>query len=439
MPFNQLQESLYETLHEFPLLAGSAHNSKGALKVTIDKENLNLPSISHISTSLHFKEFTATNYDLSMLPESAPKTPFFQTKARKWKMADIRVTRFQENSGVAVFISVAHIILDGFGFTTFVNRWAEICRQMSNSIVPVVPKLTLSHDRQLLRDCVPESQILPGSLVTSKFARGNLVSRAFACLSANSQGRVLRLVNSACRVSHARFMITHSQLSKIRNSVRDVLDEKRISNNDIILALLSMCFAQSVGSYDVGGSRSRLNRRIRSKIIPSIFETAMTVDVRPRLPQLQGKGYCGNAVVVQRMYTSVGMLQQPISIKSLAQVAKQARKMTDSVDGQYIRGFMDALDTKHDAFARPISGGMRHPYKLLVTNHTRLPHYSADFGGGAPAWVNPIEAAFPNHVVLMNAPPSFNGLVVHIMAAKNVLTCIQHIPFWATIFERIDH
>ncbi|KAJ1753294.1 Ribosome-releasing factor 2, mitochondrial [Coemansia sp. RSA 1821] len=421
MPFEQLQESLYETLHEFPLLAGSAYIDKGALKVTIDKENINLPSISHITTSLHFKEFTAANYNLSMLPECKSKTPFFQTKIGKWKMADIQVMRFQENSGVAIFISIAHIILDGFGFSTFVNRWAETCCQMNNSIVPVVPKLALSHDRQLLRGCVPESQTITGSLVASKFAQGNLVSKAFACLSINNQGRVLRLINTVCRVSHARFMISHSQLNKIRSSVRDALDETRISNNDVVLALLSMCFAQSVASFDSGVSRSRI-RKMRDRLTPSMFETAMTVDARPRLSQLQGKGYCGNAVVVQRMHTSMNMLQQPISIQSLAPVAKRVRRTTDSVDGQYIRGYMDALDTKHDAFARPITGGIRHPYRLLVTNHTRLPHYNADFGGGSPVWVNPIEAAFPNHVVIMNAPPSCNGLVVHIMAAKSAGT-----------------
>ncbi|PIA13754.1 hypothetical protein COEREDRAFT_99348 [Coemansia reversa NRRL 1564] len=448
MPTQLLKDSFFKVLCEFPYLAGVLQRTDdGSLKVVVDMDNLNLPEFKESHSDMHYDDIEASGFSLSMLPKDAATTGIFLINDIKnpAKLASIHIIRFRENTGVMVFASISHALMDGAGYCAFMNRWAEICKHMASGKKPSnLPLRSFSNDRNAMRQCIPRTRLPPGSLIEHSFIPGGIVSKFFAWLSSTTQAKVLALLNKFGQVSHHCYFISHQKLDAIRESAISAAPEKqRLSRNDILMSLLSIAVANSENTVNDTEQSTGIFQCIKNSISlaltskSKVFESSMPIDIRSRIGGMKTMDYCGNAIVLQRVQNPIDMLQGSITSEMIAKVASTIRLATDSVDHQYISNYFKAVNAEPDCFIRATFYGTAPPAKLIASNHTRLAHYQIDFGWGIPAWANPLEAAAPNLCYVLPAHPSKDGIVVHFMASEESLAQIQKLPIWQDTFEFI--
>ncbi|KAJ2542265.1 hypothetical protein EV175_006071 [Coemansia sp. RSA 1933] len=135
MPPKIMERSFYKTLEEFPILSGRLKaESNNRLYVDIDKDDLNMPAYTDTCCDLEYSNLRESGFNIHKLPidlrnESGVPVPsgLFSGDIIP---AHFRIIRFKDNGGVFVYAQVAHYITDGYGYTQFMNRWAEISRWM---------------------------------------------------------------------------------------------------------------------------------------------------------------------------------------------------------------------------------------------------------------------------------------------------------------------
>ncbi|KAJ2532032.1 hypothetical protein EV175_007180, partial [Coemansia sp. RSA 1933] len=130
-----MERSFYKTLEEFPILSGRLKaDSSNRLYVDIDKDNLNMPAYTDTCCDLEYSTLRDSGFNIHKLPidlrnESGVPVPsgLFSGDITP---AHFRIIRFMDNRGVLVYAHIAHYNTDGYGYSQFMNRWAEISRWM---------------------------------------------------------------------------------------------------------------------------------------------------------------------------------------------------------------------------------------------------------------------------------------------------------------------
>ncbi|KAJ1734881.1 hypothetical protein LPJ72_002148 [Coemansia sp. Benny D160-2] len=135
MPAKVLEDAFYKALLEFPILAGYIKtNSYSRMYIDVNKDNLNMPVYTDTTAccNLTYSAMSDSGFDLRKIPINlrgkygvpAPVGLF----NRQIKPAFFHVLRFKDNGGVFIYASAAHCLVDGYGFVSFMNRWAEIAK-----------------------------------------------------------------------------------------------------------------------------------------------------------------------------------------------------------------------------------------------------------------------------------------------------------------------
>ncbi|KAJ2541330.1 hypothetical protein EV175_006149, partial [Coemansia sp. RSA 1933] len=124
--------------------------------VEIDRDNLNMPVYTDTNWDLDFKQTRDAGFSPKLLPETFDNARGFTTASRfgikSAKLGIFHVRRLKNHSGIVIFASTAHGIVDGYGFSAFVHRWAEISKLMHKSPTQKVPERVFSHDRAIHND-----------------------------------------------------------------------------------------------------------------------------------------------------------------------------------------------------------------------------------------------------------------------------------------------
>ncbi|KAJ1788849.1 hypothetical protein LPJ59_005460, partial [Coemansia sp. RSA 2399] len=138
LPPRILERAFYKTLEEFPVLAGHLKaDASNRIYIDVDKDNLNMPVYTDTCCELEYSMMQESGFNIHKLPidlsneygVSAPSG----LVGGKIVSAHFRIVRFKNNGGVLVYSSIAHYITDGYGYTQFMNRWAEVSRWMQQS------------------------------------------------------------------------------------------------------------------------------------------------------------------------------------------------------------------------------------------------------------------------------------------------------------------
>ncbi|KAJ2858758.1 hypothetical protein GGI22_003254, partial [Coemansia erecta] len=121
MPPDILKHAFYRTMQDFPILAGRFKaDSDGRMFVDVNKNDLNMPVYTDEYCSIGYQALKEASYNtVGMLPDifmSARKVPMpSKAYGGETKLATVRILRFKDFSGVLVFVSLAHGVVDGHG------------------------------------------------------------------------------------------------------------------------------------------------------------------------------------------------------------------------------------------------------------------------------------------------------------------------------------
>ncbi|KAJ2546459.1 hypothetical protein EV175_005594 [Coemansia sp. RSA 1933] len=157
MPPQILCSSFYRALQDFPVIAGCYKTGKdGQGTVIVDRGNLNMPIYTDSDWDVDFKQIKDAGFNTGLLPETFDNARGLTSASRfgtkSAKLGIFHVRRLKHHSGVVIFASIAHGIVDGYGHFAFMKRWAEISKLMHESPTENVPERVFSHDRSIHND-----------------------------------------------------------------------------------------------------------------------------------------------------------------------------------------------------------------------------------------------------------------------------------------------
>ncbi|KAJ2068104.1 hypothetical protein GGH13_005036 [Coemansia sp. S155-1] len=440
MPAEQLRESFYMALLEFPIIVGHLEtDGSGHAKVVVDPDNLNIPEFLESQSSVHFRDLHAAKFSWDALPSGVATVGAITTAdaAGIIKLANVHIVRLQDNSGIIVFINISHYLVDGVGLFGFVNRWAEVCRwKRRGSAANDLPACHYIFERSSLLDKLPEDRkALDDPTLELITTTGPLV-RWLAWISPKTRGMLLSKAFSFMSVVGHTFHFSTSRLASLRASVQGYLpSDVRLSDNDILTALLSMVIAQSQVECKRDSASASYLSSLGSYLFPSMyapdssFVTQVVIDTRPRLKGLSAPAYAGNAILTHCLVNSMESLTSGITEQALAPIAKSVRQLVNGVDSQNIGQYVDTLHKDLLRFMCPATYAFTKT-TMLVSNQSRFPIYQADFGDGIPTWVSSVRAFFPNFSSIMPAPPSTGGYVVYISMTERDMAKLLQNRFW---------
>ncbi|KAJ2748656.1 hypothetical protein GGI19_006021 [Coemansia pectinata] len=440
MPAEQLRESFYMALLDFPILVGHLEaNGSGHAKVVVDQDNLNIPEFLESQSDVHFRDLQAAKFSWDALPDGA-NTVGAVTSADSSgviKTANIHVVRLQDNSGIILFISIAHYIVDGVGYCAFINRWAEVCQWMrSDSAASELPACHYSFERTTIFNKLPEDRKMLDKPTLELITTTGPFVRWLAWISPRTRGKLFCASFSLMSVVGHVFHIPASRLASLRTSVQGYIsNDVRVSDNDLLTALLTMAVAQSEAECKRDSAPASYLASLVSYLFPSMytpdssFVTQVVVDMRPRLKGLSTVGYTGNSVITRCLVNSMENLTSGINEQSLAQIAKRVRQLVDGVDPQYIGQFVDTLHKDPLCFMYPTTYALSKT-TMLLSNQSRFPLYHADFGDGIPTWVSPTRTFIPSFSSVLPAHPLTGGYVVYISMTERVMVKLLQNRFW---------
>ncbi|KAJ2339877.1 hypothetical protein GGH91_004348, partial [Coemansia sp. RSA 2671] len=398
MPTDILRESFYLALLEFPILVGRLEiDSSGHAKVVVDWSNLNIPEFNESLSNVHFRGLQASKFSWDALPEGANSKGVVNTANSRGdiKPANVHAVRLLDNSGIVLYVSIAHYAVDGIGYCEFVSRWAEIHQWVClGRPINKLPACHCHFERSILRSCLPDDcKALDAPTRELITGTGPLV-RWLAWVSPKTRAKLFKasfLLGSVSVKGHV-FHIPTTRLASLRALVQEcVPSDVCLSNNDVLTALLTMVVAQSEAESKREAASANYLSSLVSYLFPAMYEpdsrfvTQVVCDMRPRLPGLSAARFTGNSALTCCLTSSMESLTCDINEQSLARVAKSARQLVDGVVPQYIGQHIDTLHEDQTRFMCPSTYAVTKA-TLLLTNQSRFPLYQADFGNGIPTW-----------------------------------------------------
>ncbi|KAJ2451039.1 hypothetical protein GGF42_004349 [Coemansia sp. RSA 2424] len=446
MPTELLRESFYLALLDFPLLVGRFKaNGSGHAWVVVDKDNLNIPEFLESQSSVHFDELQSAKFSWDALPKGAATVGLVTTAGTGGviKPANIHVVRLRDNSGIVLFVSVAHYLADGAAYSEFTKRWADICRRLSSGASSAeLPSFQASFSRSTISDHLPDDRRALDDHTRELLTTTRPLARWLAWISPKTRGTVLSAALSLSQVECHLFFISTTKLSLLHASIQEhITTGERISDNDVITALLNMAVAQSEAEckQDAVNTRGYLSS-LASYLFPSMyaqeseFVAQLALDIRPRLKGLSATRYMGNAAFLLCLASPMESLTSGIDAQSLALVAQNVRKLVNGVDAQYIGQYIDTLDKDPSCFMRFATYGITKT-AMGLSNQSRFPLYKADFGSGAPIWVSPVRPFFANALTILPAPPSTGGYVINISMTTRAMSKLLNNQYWSSAVD----
>ncbi|KAJ2501035.1 hypothetical protein GGH96_002256 [Coemansia sp. RSA 1972] len=397
--------------------------------IVVDSDDLNIPEFTEIQSSLDFEKFEAANFNPALLPDGAVKpTAFFTGGFQEGKiaLANICMVQFKKGKGVVLVVRIAHVLVDGYGFNMFMHRWADInIKLIADSTATDFGVSRVVHNRSFAQKVVPTPQEPPLSMLQKMYIPGGHLSRFATRLSPGIRGKILEFIQKFADISISCFHVSRKTLDQLRQSVKEMSSTGlRISENDILMAALTIAYAQSALTHESASSKK-----------PRNFVTMEAADIRHRIPNSNLENYAGNSALNMMVYNPVELLQKSISPDILAQVALGVRKSTNEITSEYIAQVIHGAESESDVVFRQLLYTARVAEKLMVTNLSRFTFYTTDFGWGAPQFVAPVNGKFPKFASFFPAHPSKGGVYVHLNDFASILQKMRMNCFWAEISE----
>ncbi|KAI8318828.1 hypothetical protein GQ54DRAFT_320892 [Martensiomyces pterosporus] len=449
MPSEQLKTAFYLALQEFPILSGHLKQTgDGHFSIVVDKDNLNMPEYLESTSDTHYKDIKSAGFDKRAWPGGVVTTGSIMAPDANGiiKIANIHIVRLKGNSGLIMFLSIIHCVVDGFAYFAFLNHWAAVCKAMRSGDAEVSkPVVEFNFDRSIVEQSLPTKRKQLDATMSSVFAQPSLLSRWLAWISPETRGSMLGFFTSLKRSETHVFHIADSTLETLRSSVREFVPEGvHLSDNDLLVALLSKTYAQAQRSAKERGGNvfARALGSVGSAVLGRLFgaeehqAAGMACDIRPRIG-IADKNYIGCPQIMPLISNSLDDLLTPTTAESLVDIASNVRKCVRSLDAPYVGTLIDKIEAMPSSFVQPTIYLAERPNSLLVSNQTRFRMFETDFGDGCQEWVAFIKET-PGFVILMPCPPPMKGVNVSMCVETSVLRELLVNEFWMGTASQIN-
>ncbi|KAJ1667691.1 hypothetical protein IW140_001251 [Coemansia sp. RSA 1813] len=451
MPPEILERSFYKTLQEFPILAGHLKtDANSRMYIKVDKDNLNMPVYTDTCCDLDYSTMEDSGFNINKLPVDLREGYGVPAPSGliggEITPAYIRVIRLKDNSGVLVFARIVHCIVDGYAYTKFMNRWAEISRWMhqpqDDEKLPL-PARQYIHDRSLPTSFRSSETTALDSAMLESLSTDNIFTKWLSWISPGTRGR---LVKAGSRVDYTCcfFHVSSKVLEDIRTSVQSHAPPgTRYSTNDIITAYTTIAVAQA---------KKKASADWWSKPIPSAihtifgssqgksaeFEVTIAVNIRPRVSHPDASNYVGNLALGKSVDVPQDLVQVEPTDEALSALALKVHQLAASADEQYYSQMGYLLESKPDNYLRLMYSSFKNENKFGISNHSTFAHYGVDFGAGIPTMVRHAPHAFNDLCYVMPASPITGGYVLELKLAPDAAANLIQDASWMKLVDRYD-
>lgn len=442
MPGSLLKDSLARALEGFPILLGHLRRkTTGQIDVEVDPENLNLPEFIETSCdTITFNDIKSKNFSWDSWPDSVATVGGFATPAAndgEIRLLNVHAMRLKDKSGLVLFINIPHYAVDGAGYFTFIQHWASIMSSMSRHGSPseTLASDKLVMDRACIKAYLPAERRPLDELSQSIYTVANFFCDALAWLPPTMLGRLLSKLRSLSSGEAHLFCLPLSKLDELRKSVQLHLPTgSRISNNDLLVSLLSKTYVQSQPQPEPKAGWFTAAPKQETH-----FTVRIPCDARPRLGMKEK--FTGNLLIPTIVNERIGDLSKPTTPQTLASAAMQVRKTIGSIDAPLVAEYEEIISSHPSSHIRPLAFVSSHQTtSMVITSQMCFGLYDADFGFGQPAFVcltRLFTGSYTIAAILPTAPDQEPG--VNVLLTSNVVAMgnILKNEFWRKTAELV--
>ncbi|KAJ2742738.1 hypothetical protein GGI20_004274 [Coemansia sp. BCRC 34301] len=434
MSAEALSDSFYQTMQNFPIFAGRLRGTgRGNTSIVIDMNNPNMPDYTESSCSVHFDTLKEGGFSWRVWPAGvATAGPMTMAGASgEIKLINVHVVRMQDNSGVAIYFSIPHYILDGVAHMEVMKYWCQVHQLLQNGQSERLAGMPVySVDRAMVQECLPKERKPVDALTHKTFTGFSIVAELLAWLSPKLRGRLLSMVVGRQKAEAHLFHISKAALESLRTTIGALLqDAGTISDSELILSVAAKTLAQSQALATGTGASS-------AKKDGATLPVAIIFEVREQL-SMTFKNYAGNILLPIITETPLKMLETPTTPESLATMISNFSETVNSVDPGLVASHIEMVTPRPSCFTRPIARFVSSKTATSFVYDLMPDMYEADFGNGRPSWVSPIEPFRANAVLLLTSQDNTDGLDVFMTAYPSVMKEILQNEFWCDFAKLI--
>ncbi|KAJ2690002.1 hypothetical protein H4R19_006457, partial [Coemansia spiralis] len=379
MPTELLRDSFFRTMQFFPMFGGFLKSKGlGNVSVVVDPRKVNMPDYSEDSSDVHFDALKDAGYRWSAWPAGVA-TAGAMTKAGssgEIKLINVHVVRLKDNSGVIIYFSIPHYVVDGESHMAVMRRWGEVYTLMHSGRhddVGALPGFTF--ERAFIDRCLPKERSPLNAETRLAFGLRSYLADWFAWISPALRGYLLDRTVSRQQAATHLFHFSAASIESLRTLLRDhVPDVDDISVNELLLSLTTKTLvqAQQLAGCNDGKDQTTIP-------IAVIFEAR-------KLLNQPNTEYIGNVLMPKLTLHSIEDLTQPTSAETLAKTLDGNSKTARNFDAPLFASFVDMVNGSPASFTRPVVRYLRSKSAISFVYDIMPDMYKADFGLGRPEW-----------------------------------------------------
>ncbi|KAJ2657845.1 hypothetical protein IWW48_004309 [Coemansia sp. RSA 1200] len=456
MPPKLMADAFYRALQDFPILAGHIMTDKySRIYIDVNKDNLNMPVYTDTTCDMGYLDMEKVGFNVKKLPIDLYGTYSVPVPSKlssgKIKLANVRILRFKNNSGVFVYSSIGHFTTDGYGYSHFMNRWAEVARWMQQQQSDVNSKTQLPvheyiHDRAILLGLHSNKTTALGTEAANSVLNGsNAISRWIARLSPEKRGWLIKKWVGKNDGTFCFFHIPSKTMEDLRSSVqKHAPPGVKYSINDILTTYLGIVVAQAKQKAKIDKESKSYTAAInkivsRSNAKPlTEFEVVININLRSHVEHTNIKNYMGNMNIGKSTSFPYNLIQKGPTVENIATLAQKIRQIASEPHVEFYaqRGFL--LDNRPDNLVYNTFFGKKGKEMLGTSNHSRFAHYEVDFGSGAPALVRHVWLSFNGAMYIMPTNPKLGGYEVELRLAPDEMENVIQNTNWMKLVDSYE-
>ncbi|KAJ1956764.1 hypothetical protein EC988_001179 [Linderina pennispora] len=436
MPSDKLELGFYRTLVQFPILAGYLRQrDDGGLDNVVDKDNLNMPEYREtVVGGLHYDDVKAASFDPAICPKGLLHLPPIaqpDAETGQIKMANARVARFKDNSGVAIFLNVSHSTMDGEGYFSFIKRWSEETYALTAGVP--VPDRVFCLDRETFRQSIPEERSEVDEKMSECYIHPSDKALELGQMTPSARNIMFGKLLVSDRLKGGLFRLNSDKLDGLLKQAREFVPlGARISTNDILVSLISKTVAQATKAASSNKGKSLNVAGESPQEVADLQSTGVVCNTRHRMG-IADLNYVGNALYTPRVISTLAQAETPTTPGSVAEIAIKVRETVDSVTAPLLGEFYGVQERYPRSFVGPLVADMSFKLSATISNISRFDMYDANFGFGNPEFVTIQPGRAIEVITIMPVRPPSKDIYVALTNTPQVIEQILQNSAWMEI------